>query len=60
MTIPLANAGPASISKYQAAYVFEDANLSVTVDGSADLLRTGSDGELGLDIDAMVGGFLRN
>jgi hypothetical protein len=49
--IASANAGPTSITKHQATYVFKDASLSVTVDGSANLLRTGSNS----DIDAMVG-----
>jgi hypothetical protein len=59
-TIPLSNAGSASVGKNQTANLLKGTNLSVTLDGSTDLLGTRGDGELGLDGQTMSRGFVGN
>jgi len=59
-SVPLANARAAGVGKNHATEVLESLELTVTLNGSADLLGTGSDGEEGLGLDAVVESVLGN
>ena len=59
-SVPLANARTASVGENHAAEVLEGLELTVTLDGSADLLGTGGNGEEGLGLDAVVESVLGN
>ena len=54
LAVPLANAGSAGVGKNHAAELLQSGKLSITLDGSADLLGTGGDGEQSLGLDAVV------
>lgn len=54
LAVPLANAGSAGVGKNHAAELLQSGKLSITLDGSADLLGTRSDGEQSLGLDAVV------
>lgn len=53
-TVPLANAGTASICEHHTTELLEGLELTVTLNRSADLLGTGGDGEERLGLDAVV------
>lgn len=53
-TVPLSNARTASVGKNHTTELLEGLELTVTLNGSADLLGTGSDGEEGLGLDTVV------
>lgn len=49
-TIPLTDAGAASVGQDDTAGILKDANLAITFDGGTDLFGARGDGELGLDL----------
>lgn len=59
-SVPLANARAAGVRKNHATEVLEGLELTVTLDGSANLLGTGGDGEEGLGLNAVVESVLGN
>ena len=44
-TLPLADAGSAGVGQHCASHLVEDVNEAVALDGGADLLTAGGDGE---------------
>jgi len=58
LPIPLTDTRTASVCEDQAANALESLDLSVTSDSGTDLLGTGGDGELRLDTQTVVSGFL--
>ena len=58
LPIPLSNTRTASVSEYQAANALESLDLSITGDSGTDLLGTGGDSELRLNIQTVIGGLL--
>lgn len=53
-SVPLTNARSASVGKDHATEVLEGLELTITLNGGANLLGTGSDGEEGFGLDAVV------
>jgi len=60
LTIPLTNAGTASVGKNDTAGGIEHLHLTVTLNGGANLLGTGGDGEDGLALQTVVQSLLGN
>jgi hypothetical protein len=58
--VPLSNARTAGVGKNHATELLEGLELTVTLNGGANLLGTGSDGEDGLGLDAVVESVLGN
>jgi hypothetical protein len=58
--VPLSNARTAGVSKNHATELLESLELTIALNGGANLLRTGSDGEEGLGLDAVVESVLGN
>lgn len=54
LAVPLANAGATGVGKNHAAELLKSGKLSITLNGGADLLGTGGDGEQRLGLDAVV------
>jgi len=54
LTIPLANARSASVGEDNGARSLKLANLAIASNGGTDLLRSGGDGELALEVEAVV------
>lgn len=54
LAVPLANAGATGVGKNHAAELLQSGKLSITLDGSANLLGTGGDGEQRLGLDSVV------
>ena len=59
-TIPLADARTARIGKDDAADALEGTNHAITLDGGANLLRTGGDRELTLGLETVRSSLLRD
>lgn len=59
-SVPLTNARTAGVGKDDTAELLEGLELAITLDGSANLLRTGSDSESSLGLDAVVEGITGN
>ena len=55
LSVPLADARTTGVGKNNTTGLLEDLHLTVTLDGGTDLLRTGGDGEAGLDLEAVRG-----
>jgi hypothetical protein len=60
LPVPLSDARSAGVGKHETADILKGTNLTVALDGSTDLLRTGGDGELALDVETMCCSFLGN
>lgn len=60
LTIPLTNARATSVGEDNTAELLEGLQLTITLDGGTDLLRTGGDGEEGLGLDTVVQGIPGN
>lgn len=58
LSVPLSDARSASVGKDKTTSFFESSNLSVPLNGSPNLLRSGGDGELGLQFQTSVLGLL--
>ena len=54
LTVPLTNARATGVSQDDTAVLLEGSELTVTLNGSANLLGTGGDGEQRLGLDAVV------
>jgi hypothetical protein len=59
-TVPLSNARTAGVGKNHATEFLEGLELTIALNGGANLLGTGSDGEEGLGLDAVVESVLGN
>ncbi|KAI6748464.1 hypothetical protein HG530_015500 [Fusarium avenaceum] len=60
LSVPLTNAGTASIGKNDATEFLKGLELTITLNSSADLLRTRGNSENRLSLDAMVEGIAGN
>jgi hypothetical protein len=58
--VPLSNARTAGVGKNHATELLKGLELTVTLNGGADLLGTGGNGEEGLGLDAVVESVLGN
>lgn len=58
LTVPLTDARAASVGKDETTGVFESTDLAITFNGGTDLLGTGGNGELGFDLNSMIGSLL--
>ena len=56
--VPLTDARTAGVSEDNTTDTLESSDLSVTLNCCPNLLRTGGDGELGLDLDTVLGSLL--
>lgn len=60
LPVPLSDAGSTGIGEHETAHILKGTNLTIALNGSTDLLRSGGDGELALDIKTMCSSFLGN
>jgi hypothetical protein len=60
LSVPLTNAGTASVGKNDATELLKSLELTIALNGSTDLLRTRSDSENRLSLDAVVEGIAGN
>lgn len=58
LPVPLTDARTAGVGQNQASNILKSSHLTVTGDGSADLLGTGSDGVLACDGETVCLGFV--
>ena len=58
LPIPLTNARTASVCQNQSTNILQSSHLSITGNGSTDLLGTGSDSELALRLESVFGSLL--
>ena len=60
LPIPLTDTRTTRIGKYETTRSFESTNLTITLNGGANLFRTRCDSELALDLEAMLSSLLSN
>lgn len=60
LTVPLSDTRSTGVGKNDTSSLLEDGHLSISSDGSTNLLRSGGDGETGLGNESVVGSFLGN